>query len=339
MKSPTTPATRKLLPAALALILLATACGGPGSGDDSSADSSESEASPTHETPGDGSGHDMGGDGSASGGHDEGTEDADGSGGHDGAGDHGTAQELAEDVPVPTIAIEVTEDAVEGWNLQIRTTDFRIMPENVSTGHVDGEGHMYLYIDGVKVSRIYGEWHHITGLQAGRHNVRVELSSNNHSALAVNGGLIDATANIFQDRRTNLSLVRDGAVEATMEADDGHAMSDEGGTGSSGGHHGSAGAPTRYDADVADAAQTITVEVVGGAPVGGHQRVEVDLGSVVAVMVTSDTAEEVHVHGYDILRAVSDGHPAHFAFTAEIPGVFEVELEGSGRLLLQLEIS
>ena len=104
-------------------------------------------------------------------------------------------------------------------------------------------------------------------------------------------------------------------------------------------HHGSADAPTRYDADIADAEQTISVEVAGGAPVGGHQRVEVDLGSLVAVTVTADTAEEVHVHGYDILRAVSDGHPAHFAFTAEIPGVFEVELEGSGRLLLQLEIS
>ena len=103
--------------------------------------------------------------------------------------------------------------------------------------------------------------------------------------------------------------------------------------------HGSAGAPTQYDADPSDADQTITVEVVGGAPVGGHQRVEVDLGSVVALMFTSDTAEEVHVHGYDILRAVSDGHPTHFAFTAAIPGVFEVELEGSGRLLLQLEIS
>ena len=103
--------------------------------------------------------------------------------------------------------------------------------------------------------------------------------------------------------------------------------------------HESAGAPTQYDADPSDAAQTITVEVAGGAPVGGHQRVEVDLGSVVALMVTSDTAEEVHVHSYDILRAVSDGHPAHFAFTADIPGVFEVELEGSGRLLLQLEIS
>lgn len=103
--------------------------------------------------------------------------------------------------------------------------------------------------------------------------------------------------------------------------------------------HGPAGEPTRYDADLADAVQTITVDAVDGAPVGGVQRVEVDAGSVVALMVTSDIAEEVHVHGYDILRAVSDGHPAHFAFTASIPGVFEVEFEGSGRLLLLLEIS
>ena len=110
-------------------------------------------------------------------------------------------------------------------------------------------------------------------------------------------------------------------------------------TSSTVGHHASADQPTQYDADVSDAQQTISVEVASGAPVGGHQRVEVGLGSVVAVTVTADTAEQVHVHGYDILRAVSDGHPAQFAFTAEIPGVFEVELEGSGRLLLLLEIS
>lgn len=103
--------------------------------------------------------------------------------------------------------------------------------------------------------------------------------------------------------------------------------------------HGDTGAATQYDADVADADQTISVGVVDGGPEGGVRRVAVDRGSVVALRVTSDTAEEVHVHGYDILRAVSGSHPAHFAFTAEIPGVFEVELEGSGRLLLQLEIS
>ena len=110
-------------------------------------------------------------------------------------------------------------------------------------------------------------------------------------------------------------------------------------TGAAAGHHDDASPPTPYDADPSDADQTITVQVVGGAPVGGYQRVEVDLGSVVALRVTADTSDELHVHGYDILRAVSDGNPARFAFTAEIPGVFEVELHGSGRLLLLLEVS
>lgn len=98
-------------------------------------------------------------------------------------------------------------------------------------------------------------------------------------------------------------------------------------------------AAAQYDADLSEADRTVTVEVVGGAPVGGYQRVEIDLGSVVALRVTADTSDELHVHGYDILREVSDGHPVHFAFTAEIPGVWEVELHGSGRLLVLLEVS
>lgn len=84
---------------------------------------------------------------------------------------------------------------------------------------------------------------------------------------------------------------------------------------------------------------TISIEVVNGEPVGGHQRVAVELNSEVAISVTSDVAEEVHVHGYDILHSVSPGQPLLFSFTAEIPGVFEVELEGSHRLLVQLTVS
>lgn len=105
------------------------------------------------------------------------------------------------------------------------------------------------------------------------------------------------------------------------------------------GSHGSAGEPTRFDADLSDAEQTIEIEVQGGVPVGGHKRVKIALGSVVALRVTSDISEEVHVHAYDILRAASPGHPAHFAFKASIPGVFEVELEKTHRLLVLLEVS
>ena len=148
------------------------------------------------------------------------------------------------------------------------------------------------------------------------------------------GGSDNATSATASDATTTTT-----PPETTMP--DGHEASPDG-THDHHDHdhdHGSAGEPTRYDADLADAVQTITLDAVDGVPVGGVRRVEVDLGSVVALMVTSDAAEEVHVHGYDILRAVSAGNPAHFAFSAAIPGVFEVEFEGSGRLLFLLEIS
>lgn len=84
---------------------------------------------------------------------------------------------------------------------------------------------------------------------------------------------------------------------------------------------------------------TISIEIVDGEPVGGHQRVAVELNSEVSISVTADVAEEVHVHGYDILRSVSPDQPLRFSFDAAIPGVFEIELEGSHRLLVQLTVS
>lgn len=101
-------------------------------------------------------------------------------------------------------------------------------------------------------------------------------------------------------------------------------------------------APQEQDllvAPTADASPPISLEVINGEPVGGHQRVEVELGSEVTVQVSSDTSEEVHVHGYDILFSVSPSEPLSASFVADIPGIFEIELEGSGRLLVQLTVS
>jgi hypothetical protein len=46
--------------------------------------------------------------------------------------------------------------------------------------------------------------------------------------------------------------------------------------------------------------------------------------------VTSDVADEVHLHGYDISRDVQAGGTVRIAFRATLPGRFEVELEGRG---------
>jgi heme/copper-type cytochrome/quinol oxidase subunit 2 len=67
-------------------------------------------------------------------------------------------------------------------------------------------------------------------------------------------------------------------------------------------------------------------------------RLQVAVGETVRLEVASDTAEEVHVHGYDLSADVAPGQTASLAFTADIPGIFEVELEKSHTPLLSLEV-
>jgi hypothetical protein len=71
----------------------------------------------------------------------------------------------------------------------------------------------------------------------------------------------------------------------------------------------------------------VRITVRGGKPVGGIRQVTVTRGRRVVLIVTSDVADHVHLHGYDMMRDVAPGRPARLAFTAKIVGTVEVELE------------
>lgn len=87
-----------------------------------------------------------------------------------------------------------------------------------------------------------------------------------------------------------------------------------------------------------EAVPVIEVTFAGGQVSGGVRRREVPLGERVRLRVTSDVADEVHVHTYDVTGAVGPGQPAEIELTATIPGQHEVELEGKGRPLLVLVV-
>ena len=74
-----------------------------------------------------------------------------------------------------------------------------------------------------------------------------------------------------------------------------------------------------------------------GGLVGGVRRESVDLGAKVTMIVEGNTDEQVHVHGYDLY--IEPEGPATLGFDALIPGRFEVELEESGQLLIELTVS
>lgn len=82
---------------------------------------------------------------------------------------------------------------------------------------------------------------------------------------------------------------------------------------------------------------TFEIEVASGEVTGGG-RLQAELGSSVQLVVEADVSDEVHLHGYDLSADVSPGQPATIEFVADIPGVFEVELEDAGIELAQLEV-
>ncbi len=104
---------------------------------------------------------------------------------------HGEPIEVPPGVPVPSVDIAVTEDPKAGWNLRVSTADFAFAPQNASRENRWGEGHAHLYIDDEKIGRLYGEWFHISGLEAGTHTVRVTLNANDHSDISHDGQLVE----------------------------------------------------------------------------------------------------------------------------------------------------
>jgi hypothetical protein len=70
-----------------------------------------------------------------------------------------------------------------------------------------------------------------------------------------------------------------------------------------------------------------TIVVRGGEPVGGVAELTFDKGDRIRFAVTSDVADHVHLHGYDVFEDIEAGGRVMFDVPATIDGVFEVELE------------
>lgn len=88
-----------------------------------------------------------------------------------------------------------------------------------------------------------------------------------------------------------------------------------------------------------DDVTVVEIVVADGEVEGGIARPEVELGSAVRFEVTSDTADHVHLHGYDLLEDVEAGGTAVLEFTADIPGKFEVELEDQRVKIAELTVT
>lgn len=210
----------------------------------------------------------------------------------------------------PEVGLTVRPDSEDGWNLQLAVANFRFTPDSTGGAALPGAGHAHLELDGHKLARVYGPWFHLPAAQVpeGAHTLTVRLYADDHTAWAVAGKPVE----------TSVPLTAGPPGEAS--------------------HSHPAPAPTGPAApsEAPRADRTVTLAVRDGKAVPATGRTEVKRGERVALRVTSDRADTLHVHGYDKELALPAGQEVTLVLTADRTGLFEVETHESGLVLTQL---
>lgn len=114
---------------------------------------------------------------------------------HDGPHPEKSLEVDAENAP-RIVDLRVEKNPVAGFNLLVVTENFEFAPEQVNQAHADNKGHGHIYVDGVKIARIYAPAHHLDGLQPGERRIEVTLNANDHREYSVGGSKISAAATI-----------------------------------------------------------------------------------------------------------------------------------------------
>jgi hypothetical protein len=86
-------------------------------------------------------------------------------------------------------------------------------------------------------------------------------------------------------------------------------------------------------------APAVEVVVKNAKPVGGIQHLTYNKGDQIRLVVKSDVADEIHIHGYDLMKDVAAGGQVAFDFPAKIDGKFEIELENRKEQIADLAVS
>ena len=140
---------------------------------------------------------------------------------HSSSGHHGSAAPgtIESEVPI-SISFTTEVDDKGGVDIQITTEGWLWTPDNVDGEHVPGEGHAHIYVDDVKIGRVYGPTYYLEGIEPGERQVRITLNSNSHDELTYGGDAVEATSLVTIPDTGHQAMQMES--EDTAEAEAGH---------------------------------------------------------------------------------------------------------------------
>ena len=100
----------------------------------------------------------------------------------------------------PSVKIRLEKDAhTKGaLNLFLDIENFRFAPDEVNKTSKINEGHAHLYLNGKKLTRLYGASYFMDKLPKGNLEIRVTLNTNMHEELSYKGKLVQDVV-VFKD--------------------------------------------------------------------------------------------------------------------------------------------
>ena len=105
---------------------------------------------------------------------------------------HHMKREINVNMPTPKLSLALFKDASNGYNLHLNLANYHIQPPELRQENSlqrPLEGHAHLYINSVKIGRLYGGYYHLPKamFNAGVNNIKVTLNSHDHAVWAVQG--------------------------------------------------------------------------------------------------------------------------------------------------------
>ena len=105
---------------------------------------------------------------------------------------HGNAHGV-EALPAPTVEIvPPTAPSADGFTVQLSLDNIGLIAAPDNAAHVDGEGHAHIYLNGLKLGRLYKDSFEIGALKSGNYSLRIGLNTNDHRPYVVSGQPVEA---------------------------------------------------------------------------------------------------------------------------------------------------
>ncbi|MHC5704469.1 cupredoxin domain-containing protein [Streptomyces tirandamycinicus] len=234
-----------------------------------------------------------------------------------GEGSHDRLRQVPVRDEAPTVTLTVRPDAEDGWNVRLDVGRFRFTPDSVGGAAVLGTGHAHLLLDGRKIARVYGSRHHLSAerIPPGGGTLTARLVADDHTTWAVEGSPVQDSVRL---PGASPAPTPEPGPRQTDQTDqtDGNGQSTQ---------------PTQ-------SAQAVDITIVRGRISPTPGRIDVRKGRPLDLRVTSDTDDELHVHGVDRSAELKAGRTTTLRVVMDRAGLFEVETHRSGLVLAQLAV-